>query len=95
MQGKGADANGPHHACASPRGRREKGAPKTERMKTIARGASFFGSLLLMYAIATGLTLNSSGGSYEASAIQQHAIVGIVGSVLCFAGLVLLLRMKP
>jgi len=70
-----------------------KGAPETN-IKTIARGAGFIGSLLLLFAIASGLWLKSSAGSIEASALQQHSVVGIVGTGLCIAGIALLLRLK-
>jgi len=69
-----------------------KGVPKT-KTQTIARGAAFTGSLLLLYTIASGFSLKSAE-LVEASAMQQHSVVGIVGTALCIAAMVLLLRLK-
>jgi len=69
-----------------------KGAPET-KTQTIARGAAFFGSILLLYTIASGFSLKSAE-LIEASAMQQHSVVGIVGTALCITAMVLLLRLK-
>jgi len=69
-----------------------KGVPETN-IKTIARGAAFFGSILLLYTIASGFSLRSAE-LVEASAMQQHSVVGVVGTALCIAAMILLLRLK-
>jgi hypothetical protein len=69
-----------------------KGVPETN-IKTIARGAAFIGSVLLLYTIASGFSLRSAE-LVEASAMQQHSVVGVVGTALCIAAIVLLLRLK-
>jgi len=71
----------------------EKGVPETN-IKSIARGAAFLGSLLLLYTIASGLGLGSATEAVDASALQQHMVVGIVGTVLTIASIAILLRMK-
>ncbi len=71
-----------------------EGAPKTN-IKTIARATAFFGALLLMYAVASGLWLRSVGEAAEEAALQQHSIVGMVGTGLVIVSIVLLLRIKP
>jgi hypothetical protein len=63
-------------------------------MKTIARGAAFLGSLLLLYTIASGLTLGSAVETATDSALQLHSVVGIVGSGLCIGSIIVLLRHK-
>jgi len=55
--------------------------------------AAYIGSLLLLYTIASGLSLKSTA-VVDASATQQHGVVGTVGAALCIAGLVMLLRQR-
>ncbi len=75
-------------------------SPRVERrrnqtnIKMIARGAAFLGLLLLLFAIASGLNLHSAGGVADPAALQQHSIIGMVGTGLCAASLILLLRVK-
>jgi hypothetical protein len=62
-------------------------------LRAIARGAGFIGTLLLLYALASGFALASSTEATEA-ALRQHAIVGTVGTALCIAAVIILLRLK-
>ncbi len=63
-------------------------------MKAIARGAAFLGSLLLLYTVASGLSLASAVEAATAAALQLHSIVGVVGTGLCIASIIVLLRHK-
>ncbi len=81
------------HARFAPGAIRERST--TTEIKTIARGASFFGALLLLYTVASGLWLDSTTEAVSAAAVQQHSIVGMIGTGLCIAGVALLLRLKP
>ncbi len=63
-------------------------------MKSIARGAAFFGSLLLLYTIASGLSLAAATEAITAAALKLHSVVGIAGSALCIASIIVLLRHK-
>jgi hypothetical protein len=56
-----------------PPGRFRKGAPETN-IKSIARAAGFLGSLLLLYAVATGLSLQSAAVPIDAAGMQRHSI---------------------
>jgi len=80
-------------AHLKPRGMQQKGVPRTD-IKSIARGAAFIGSLLLLYGLATGYWLSSSAEAVDAAAMRQHSIVGLLGTVLCIVAVAILLRHK-
>lgn len=80
-------------ACHTSHHQLTKGAPKTN-ITSLARGFAFAGSLLLLYTLASGFSLNPSGAAIAASAVRQHSIVGVLGTALCIAALILLLRHK-
>jgi len=75
------------------RGRFRKGAPETN-IKSIARAAGFLGSLLLLYAVASGFSLGSAASPIDAAAMRSHSVAGVAGTVICIAGIALLLRKK-
>jgi hypothetical protein len=82
-------------ACVSQRRQdlQLKGVPRTD-IKSIARGAAFIGSLLLLYGVATGFWLSSSTQAVDTAALRQHSVVGILGTVLCIIAVAILLRQK-
>lgn len=80
-------------APRQPRDTQQKGVPRTD-IKSIARGAAFIGSLLLLYGLATGYWLSSSSQAVDAAATRQHSIVGLLGTVLCIVAVAILLRRK-
>jgi hypothetical protein len=49
----------------------------------------FLGIIFLLYALASGLWLQYSGQPIEPGAIRHHSIVGILGSALCIAAIVI------
>jgi len=55
---------------------------------------AFIGCLLLLYAVATGLSSQGSAGASGLAAAGQHGVAGIVGTVLCVAGIILLSRRR-
>lgn len=57
--------------------------------KLLLRTPVFLGILLLLYTLASGLWLQYSGQPIEPGAIRHHSIVGILGSALCIATIVI------
>ncbi|MCK9357529.1 MAG: hypothetical protein M0R22_10390 [Dehalococcoidia bacterium] len=55
---------------------------------------AFLGCLLLLYAMATGLSSQGSAGASGMPAASQHGIAGIVGTVLCIVGIILISRRR-
>ncbi len=93
MQPSSLTTGGQPRTADTARSTRRKGVPKTN-IKTIARGASYVGALLLLFTLASGYSLSSSEADAAASLMRNHSIPGLVGTILCIAGVGMLLRLK-
>ena len=58
----------------------------------LTRTPMFVGALLLLYTIASGLTLGQSTEQIGATALRTHSVAGVVGTVLCFVGIAIVVH---
>jgi len=58
----------------------------------LLRLPAFLGCVMLLYAVASGLSWQ--GPAAESTGMSQHGIAGILGTVLCVVGIVLLARRR-
>ncbi len=74
--------------------RRRPGRRLATNKNLVLRLPAFIGCLLLLYTVATGLSATVPAGESTLTTASQHGLTGIIGTVLCAAGIVLLSRRR-
>jgi hypothetical protein len=100
MSGHSPPADNRHRAHAgelprdTPHDRRPPGRRLATDKNQLLRLPSFLGCVILLYAVASGLSGQDSAAAGASAGISQHGVAGIIGTVLCVIGIILLSRRR-